>query len=118
MGFLLDWTLVGPDWGFYGYLGSSHTGWSYDPSTGDIVSGTESITQPAGSLPKFTGAGGTIAIEFHLPVGAAGHARFVIDGVKLDEKHNIELPASAVVVPACCLLKKGQKIVITRCDKL
>jgi hypothetical protein len=118
VGFLLDWSLVGPDWGFYGYLGSSHSAWSYDPSTGDIVSATESITEPKGSLPKFANNGGTIAIRFNLPIGADGSATFLIDGVEVGLEHVIALPPSAVVVSACCLLKKGQRITITRCEKL
>jgi hypothetical protein len=36
VGFMLLWD-VGPDWGFFGYLGSSVTAWSYDPSTGDSL---------------------------------------------------------------------------------
>ena len=32
VGVMLLWD-VGPDWGFFGYLGSSSTAWSYDPST-------------------------------------------------------------------------------------
>src|SRR5689334_24875703 len=36
IGFMLLWD-IGPDWGFFGYLGASTTAWSYDPSTGDVV---------------------------------------------------------------------------------
>jgi hypothetical protein len=118
VGFLLDWTLVGPDWGFYGYLGSSPSAWSYDPSTGDIVSATESITEPAGSLPKFQSKEGRIGLLFDLPLEAEGTARFVNDGVTLDATHTISLPPAAVVLPACCLLKRGQKVAITKCEKL
>jgi len=113
LGFLLDWN-VGPDWGFYGYLGSSTTGWSYDPSSGDIVTATESM---AGSLPKFSGQTGTIALNFNLPLDSAGVAEFVIDGVPLSNTL-ITLPASAVVIPAVCLLKEGQKVSFTKCVKL
>ena len=42
VGFLVDRN-IGPDWRFFGYLGSLSSGWSYDPSTGDIVSATETI---------------------------------------------------------------------------
>eukprot|EP01124_Arcella_intermedia_P017047 TRINITY_DN23712_c0_g1_i1.p1 TRINITY_DN23712_c0_g1~~TRINITY_DN23712_c0_g1_i1.p1 ORF type:complete len:213 (-),score=64.70 TRINITY_DN23712_c0_g1_i1:60-698(-) len=106
-GFLLDWN-IGPDWGFFGYLGSSPTAWSYDPSTGDIVTNTESV---AGGLPTFKGDKGTIGIRFWLPPGEKGKAQFVVDGIDLEQF--IELPASAVVVPAVCFLKKAQKVTIT-----
>lgn len=39
-----------PNWGFYGYLGAGYNAWSYDPTTGDIVTQTESIK---GNLPKW-----------------------------------------------------------------
>jgi hypothetical protein len=39
VGFMLLWD-TGPDWGFFGYLGSSRSAWAYDPSTGDVVHGT------------------------------------------------------------------------------
>jgi hypothetical protein len=47
-GFMLLWD-VGPDWGFFGYLGSSTSAWAYDPSTGNVVYNTKSIE---GGLPK------------------------------------------------------------------
>jgi hypothetical protein len=36
VGFMLLWS-NGPDWGHFGYLGSSPTAFAYDPSTGDVV---------------------------------------------------------------------------------
>jgi len=104
-GFLLDWN-VGPDWGFFGYLGSSTSSWSYDPSTGDVVYNTRSIR---GGLPKFSEHSGVIRIEFLLPRNAAGVATFIVDGEKTP---SIDLPDGAVVVPAACLLKKGQKVTL------
>jgi hypothetical protein len=49
VGFMLLWD-VGPDWGFFGYLGSSPTASAYDPFTGDVVTSTRSIEA---GLPKF-----------------------------------------------------------------
>lgn len=111
VGFLLDWT-VGPDWGFFGYLGASSSAWSYDPSSGDIVYETESIK---GGLPKFSENSGTIGMKFDLTAGKSGKAIFFIDGKQAD--HVIDLPNSAVVVPAACLLRKGQKVEITKFEK-
>ncbi|CAF1146579.1 unnamed protein product [Adineta steineri] len=113
VGFLLDWNL-GPDWGFFGYLGASQTAWSYDPSTGDIVSGTDSIH---GNLPKFNGDSGVIGLELNLPSRKEiGKFTFIIDGVRTPTK---ELPNSgAVVIPAVCLLSQGQKVTIRNLTRL
>ena len=112
IGFLLDWN-IGPDWGFFGYLGSSRSAWSYDPSTGDIVTNTESIH---GNLPKFTGDSGVIGLELNLPQDEIGTFTFIIDGVRLPVK---QLPNSgAVVIPAVCLLSGGQKVTIKNSVRL
>lgn len=111
VGFLLDWQDLGPDWGFFGYLGASSTGWSYDPSTGDIVRATKSIH---GGLPKIKNNKGTITMEFNLPKDQPGSATFIIDGVKTPTE---ELPADAVVIPAACLLTKGQKVTLANFKK-
>lgn len=106
VGFLLDWN-VGPDWGFYGYLGASNTAWSYDPSTGDIVSGTKSIHE---KLPKLKETGGVIGVELDLPRDKFGSFTFIIDGVRGPTK---ELPHSgAVAIPAVCLLAAKQIVTI------
>jgi hypothetical protein len=111
-GFLLNWN-VGPDWGFFGYLGSSSTAWSYDPSTGDIVTNTESIH---GNLPKFTGNSGVIGLELDLPINETGTFTFIIDGVRTPTK---QLPnTGAVVIPAVCLLSRGQKVTIRNLVRL
>ena len=69
VGFMLLWD-VGPDWGFFKYLGASDTAWSYDPSTGDVVTRTESIQ---GNLPTFAeGHAGTVSVELNLPRDAVG----------------------------------------------
>ena len=106
IGFMLLWD-VGPDWGFFGYLGSSRTAWSYDPSTGDVVTNTESIQ---GDLPKFTnGHIGTVSIKLHVPRYSEGCVVFSVDG---EESRPICLPEGAVVLPAACLLRESQMITI------
>lgn len=112
VGFLLDWS-IGPCWGFYGYLGSSSSAWSYDPSTGDIVTSTGSIH---GNLPKFTGNSGVIGLELDLPVNEIGTFTFIVDGVRTPTKN---LPKSgAVAIPAVCLLEQGQKVTIRNLERL
>lgn len=110
VGFLLAWDMgngeISYDWGFYGYLGSSPSAYAYDPSTGDIVQNTKSIK---GNLPKLEKGSGLIALVMNLPEKEKGEAWFVVDGVATSK---IELPVGAVVKPAACLLRKGQKITI------
>jgi len=110
VGFLLDWT-VGPNWGFFGYLGSSQSAWSYDPLSGDIVSGTKSIH---GGLPKFSGESGVISVEFRLPKDEPGQATFIVNGTRTP---TIKLPEDAVVVPAACLLKKKQRVTLANFER-
>lgn len=110
VGFLLAWDIgngeISFDWGFYGYLGSSDSAYAYDPSTGDIVQNTQSIK---GNLPKLEKDSGLITLVLNLPAKEKGEAWFVIDGVQTPK---IELPVGAVVKPAACLLRKGQKITL------
>jgi hypothetical protein len=104
LGFMLDWS-IGADWGFFGYLGSSTSAWSYDPSTGDIVCNTESIS---GSLPKFTnGRSGTISIDINVPRDDKCWAQFIVNGQSTPK---IKLPPNSVVLPAACFLKQSQRI--------
>jgi hypothetical protein len=106
IGFMLLWD-IGPDWGFFGYLGASHTAWSYDPSTGDVVSNTKSIQ---GKLPKFAdGHSGIVSVRLDLPRHAEGVARFLIDGT---DTQPIPLPQSSVILPAACFLKERQKVTL------
>jgi len=105
VGFLLDWETLGVDWGFFGYLGASPSAWSYDPSSGDIVTNTESIV---GGLPKFKDNKGVVTLELFLPADKPGSAKFIVDGV---ETPLIKLPnRGSVVVPAVFLLKERQKV--------
>lgn len=106
IGFMLLWD-IGPDWGFFGYLGSSSSAWAYDPSTGDVVYNTESIQ---GKLPKFVdGHTGVVTVHLDLPRDAEGTARFSIRGT---DTQPIRLPESSVVLAAACFLKETQKITL------
>jgi hypothetical protein len=112
IGFLLDWN-IGPDWGFFGYLGLSRSAWSYDLSTGDIVTSTESIHS---NSPKFTGDSAVIGLELNLPLNEIGTYRFIIDGIRTPIKR---LPNSgAVAIPAVSLLSRGQKVTIRNLKRL
>lgn len=105
VGFMLDWT-VGPDWGFFGYLGSSSSAWAYDPSSGDVVLATRSIE---GGLPTFPSGEGVVTVEAHLPRQADGLARFLVNGVASGA---VWLPPGAVLVPAACFLEVGQQVTL------
>jgi len=108
VGFMLLWN-VGPDWGFFGYLGSSTTAWAYDLSTGDVVCNTESIQ---GGLPKSAdGRRGVVSINLNVPPRSEGSARFLVDGV---HSQHIPLPEGAVVLPAACLLRESQRVTLAR----
>jgi hypothetical protein len=112
VGFMLLWD-VGPDWGFFGYLGASPTAWAYDPSTGDVVCATESIQ---GGLPKFEdGHTGVVSVELKIPRYAEGVGKFIVNGT---ETQPIPLPAGAVVLPAACFLKETQKITLANFERL
>lgn len=111
IGFMLLWD-VGPDWGFFGYLGASPSAWAYDPSTGDIVRNTKSIE---GKLPRFAnGKGGVVSVELDLPRRTEGSARFLIGGAS---SQAIKLPEGAVVLPAACLLKESQRVTLAMFER-
>jgi hypothetical protein len=104
VGFMLLWD-IGPDWGFFGYLGASPTAWAYDPSTGDVVCNTKSIQA---DLPRFAdGHAGIVSVFLDLPRCAAGSGRFRVNGL---DARSIALPEGAVVMPAACFLKEGQRV--------
>jgi len=105
---LTDGVNAGGDWGFFGYLGASNTAWSYDPSTGDVVTATESIE---GGLPKFeNGRSGVVQVDAYLPRHDAGVIKFIVNGV---ESKPIPVPVGSVILPAACFLKPGQRITLT-----
>ena len=107
VGFLLAWD-IGPDWGFFGYLGSSPTGWAYDLSSGDVVCATRSIE---GGLGKSAdGHTGVVSLRLDLPTHAIGTATFAVDG---RAARPIELSEGAVVIPAACLLRPTQAVRLT-----
>ena len=111
IGIMLLWD-VGPDWGFFGYLGASPTAWAYDPSTGDVVCNTESIQ---GGLPKFAdGHTGIVTVHLDLPRHAEGSARFLVNGA---DTQDIPLPEGAVVLPAACFLKESQRVTLVRFER-
>ncbi len=106
IGFMLLWD-SGLEWGSFGYLGAGRTAWSYDPSTGDVVSGTKSIE---GRLPTFTnGHNGIATVHLDLPRNGEGTARFSIQG---KDTRPIRLPLSSVVRPAACLLRESQRVTL------
>ncbi len=110
---LTDGVRVDGDWGFFGYLGSSDTAWAYDPSTGDVVTATESIE---GGLPRFdNGHTGVVQLHVNVPREAAGSAKFRVNSV---DSKPISLPAGAVVLPAACFLKTGQKITLSNFHRI
>ena len=112
VGFMLQWDR-GLDWGFFGYLGAGSTAWAYDPSTGDVVTQTKSI---AGGLPTFgDGRTGVVAVRLELPRTDPGRGIFIVNGV---EAPPVELPAAAVVVPAACLLREGQRVRLSKLARL
>jgi hypothetical protein len=105
IGFMLLWDVGRPDWGFFGYLGSSTSAWSYDPSTGDVVSNTKSIQ---GGLPTVAdGQSGVVSVRLDLPRDDAGAGWFTISGA---ESRSIALPEGSVVLPAACFLRESQKV--------
>jgi hypothetical protein len=107
IGFMLLWD-IGPDWGFFGYLGSSTTAWSYDPSTGDVVYNTRSIQ---GGLPKIVdGRTGVVTVRLDLPRDGIGIGMFSMNGT---DSLPISLPEGSVVLPAACFLKETQKVTLT-----
>jgi hypothetical protein len=89
-------------------LGASNSAFSFDPSTGDIVNGTKSIS---GGLPRLETGSGVVELELVLPRSEGeASATFVVNGERCPA---IELPASVVVTPAVCFLAQQQKISIS-----
>ena len=92
-----------PDWGFFGYLGAGRNAWAYDAYEGAIVTETKAIHS---GLPTIK-ARGVVAVRLDLRVPCA--CSFVVDG---RETPLIPLPEGAVVIPAACLLKRGQRVTL------
>jgi hypothetical protein len=92
-----------PDWGFFGYLGAGKNAWSYDAFEGAIVTEEEATHK---GLPTVRD-GGTVSVRLDLKDNY--ECVFVVDGVATPA---IRLPAGAVVIPAACLLKRGQSVTL------
>jgi hypothetical protein len=92
-----------PDWGFFGYLGAGKNAWSYDAFEGAIVTETEATHK---GLPTVRGSG---TVSVRLDLKTKNECVFVVGGV---EAPAIRLPAGAVVIPAACLLKRGQSVTL------
>ena len=111
IGFMMLWN-TGPDWGFFGYLGSSSTAFAYDPFTGDVVNNTKSIQ---GGLPNFKAKNrGIVTLSVNLPRTAKGSAKFIINNISTRE---IVLPEGTVIMPAACFLKAKQKVSLSNFEK-
>lgn len=93
------------------YLGASSSAWSYDPSTGDVVTQTASIE---GGLPRFAGGSGRVSVELELPRQGVGRGRFMVDGTASSW---IGLPEGAVVLPAACLLRETQRVTLAQFER-
>ncbi len=98
-----------PDWGFYGYLGAGKNTWSYDAFEGAIVTETEAIHT---GLPTIRDSG---IVSVHLDLKTKHKLVFIVDGV---ETPSISLPPRSVVIPAACLLGRGQKVTLTNFRQL
>jgi hypothetical protein len=105
VGILLD----PPNWGFFGYLGAGKNAWSYDAFEGAIVTEEEAIHS---GLPKI-GKSGTVSVRIDLK--RKNECVFIVDG---KETPAISLPQGAVVIPAACLLKKGQVLTLANLKRL
>ncbi len=92
-----------PDWGFFGYLGAGKNAWAYDAFEGAIVTETEAIHK---GLPAIRDRG---TVSVRLDLKTRNELVFIVDGAQTPA---IGLPASAVVIPAACLLKHGQVVTL------
>ena len=105
VGILLD----PPDWGFYGYLGAGKNAWSYDAFEGAIVTEEQAIHSHLPTIRK----SGTVSVRLDLK--RKNECVFVVDG---KETPAISLPEGAVIIPAACLLKKGQVVTLANLKRL
>lgn len=105
VGFLLD----PPDWGFYGYLGAGKNAWAYDAFDGAIVTETRAIHAGLPTIWEY----GTVAV--HLDLTKNHEYVFAVNGV---DTPPIPLPRAAVIIPAACLLKKGQVVTLANFERL
>src|SRR5262245_7341963 len=105
VGILLD----PPNWGFFGYLGAGKNAWSYDAFEGAIVTEEKAIHS---GLPKIRKSG---TVSVRLDLKRKNECVFIVDG---KETPAIALPPGSVVIPAACLLKKGQVVTLANLKRL
>jgi hypothetical protein len=98
-----------PDWGFFGYLGAGKNAWAYDAFEGAIVTETKAIHA---GLPTITDSG---AVSVLLDLNIKNELVFSVGGL---ETPAIRLSAGAVVIPAACLLKRGQVVTLANFKRL
>jgi hypothetical protein len=90
-----------PDWGFFRYLGAGKNAWAYDAYKGAIVTETKAIHS---ELPKISDKG-KVSVRLDLL-----HKYTCVFTVKGMATPAITLPRGCVVIPAACLLKRGQAV--------
>src|SRR5262249_49082317 len=98
-----------PDWGFFGYLGAGKDSWAYDAFEGAIMTETKAIHT---GLPTITDSG-TGSVRLRLKI--KNEVVFSVCGV---ETPAIHLSAGVVVIPAACLLKRGQVVTLANFKRL
>jgi len=98
-----------PDWGFFGYLGAGRGAWAYDAYEGAIVTETKAVHS---NLPKIFGSG---IVSVVLDLKKKYSCTFIVNG---KETPSISLPQGRTIIPAACLLKKGQKVRIEHSEKI
>jgi hypothetical protein len=91
------------DWGFFGYLGASNTAWSYDAYEGAIVTATEAVHS---GLPAIRERG---TVGVYLDLKHKYEFKFIVNGT---ETPTVPVPKGSTVIPAACLLRKGQIVTI------
>jgi len=90
-------------------LGAAKNAWSYDAFEGAIVTEEEAIHK---DLPKIQSSG---TVSVRLDLKEKNQCVFIVDGMKTPA---ISLPRGAVVIPAACLLKKGQVVTLANLKRV
>ena len=104
------------DWGSRYHLGSGLDAWAYDPFKGAIV--TDKKAKYSG-LPIIQGAG-VVSVRVDL-INMPPTATFSVDGIATPEIDITTVDGNAknlTILPAACLLKKGQMIKISDVEKI
>lgn len=90
-------------------LGAGKNAWSYDAFEGAIVTKEQAIHS---GLPKIRKSG-TVSVRVDLK--RKNESVFIVEG---KETPAISLPPGAVVIPAACLLTKGQTVMLANLKQL